>query len=201
MAESKGRLKFLEVEHKFVVSSTFDRSIFFRRVRALKPKREAKVSVKDRYYLLRERRDLVFRHRLDREIQQLTVKSLQGPIEARLEINLHLGHEHGNQHDAIKALLSAIGPMWSGVIAKQVYVFEFRDCEVVYYSARCGQHVIYCVEFEATKKTSRKAAVEILNRYEKKLGFDPRGRSTKSLFEMLLLPASRNQKKNKRKSP
>ena len=81
---------FLEIEHKFVVDAGFDREALFAACRALDPEREKALTVTDTYYVPPGQANRIYRHRIDKEIQQLTLKSRGGDNEVRTEINLDL---------------------------------------------------------------------------------------------------------------
>ena len=180
-------LNFKEIEHKFIASSDFDRETFMESVRSLGPIRCDQVEVEDHYYVLANHREYIWRFRLDREIQQLTVKSVTNNTVERLEINLELDQSRGSQLAAVEAFLDCFGIKWKAKLSKDVAVAYFSDCEIVHYVATAGVHRIGCVEFEATASTSLSEGLQVLNTYEKKLGFDANKAETSSLFDLLLL--------------
>ena len=71
-------LRFTEIEHKFIVSDGFDLARFRETLNELGPTRTNSIRVRDRYYLTEQgaARGFVLRHRLDAELQQLTIKSI-----------------------------------------------------------------------------------------------------------------------------
>ena len=75
---------FLEIEHKFVVGDSFDRNALFEACRGLGPEREKALTVTDTYYVPVGAADLIYRHRIDKEIQQLTLKSRCFPYRHKL---------------------------------------------------------------------------------------------------------------------
>ncbi len=176
---------FEEIEHKFVVDEGFDLEAFRRRVSALGPRRTTALAVRDVYYLSERHPAYVYRHRYDAELQHLSVKSLQDDSERRLEVNLDLGQHRGDQQAAIEAFLDTLEVSWRGVIDKEIEVFYFPDCEIVYYSARAGARSVRCVEVEAVGHASPDDAIAILHRYEEHLGFDERERTARALVELL----------------
>ena len=180
--------QFLEIEHKFVVPDTFDLETFARACRALHPHVEKTVAVHDVYHVLAARTDIIFRHRFDRELQQLTLKTRGADNEVRTEINLAL--EDPVQEEAVSAFLAAIGPTERFPIQKQIWVFEFSDCEIVHYTARYGERTVSCVEFEAVGAPDTATALATLARYEQALGFDTAARTSVNLFEMLVGPTT-----------
>lgn len=178
---------FKEIEHKFIVPAGFDRAAFLARLAELKPRRMDEVQVQDTYFVLRQNNQHVFRHRFDRELQQLTVKSVGESNFERTEINLDLVHGKSNQREAVHAFLDTFGVAWSKTLDKDVAYAVFDDCEIVHYRAQCGDRHIECVEFEATGFKSGADALPVLNRYETKLGFAAKKPAEESLFQLLLL--------------
>lgn len=176
---------FQEIEHKFVVAAGFDAAAFDAACMALQPAVEKALAVRDTYYVLPDRADIVMRHRLDAEIQQLTLKTREADPEVRAEVNLALDNS-SDQTAAIHTLLSHLGIAATYHIHKDIRVFEFPDCEVVRYRATHGDRVVHCVEFEAVGAPTVPAALAILARYEAALGFDPATRATANLLDLLI---------------
>ncbi|MGY8941401.1 MAG: CYTH domain-containing protein [Flavobacteriales bacterium] len=183
---SSDSTQFLEIEHKFVVESNFDLESFVAGVRALGPVDEKQVQVRDTYFLPSENSNFIYRHRMDEEIQQLTVKSRGRGNEVRTEINLELG-ALPSQEAAVNAWMQLIGTSNGHVIDKAIWVFEFSDCEVVHYHARYGKKSVVCVEFEAVGAESKAAALATLLKYENQLGFDAEARTRINLFDLLVI--------------
>lgn len=178
-------MRFQEIEHKFLVGEGFDLEAFRATVRGLGPTRTTALPVRDVYYLSDRHPGYVFRHRYDRELQHLSVKSLERDPQVRLEVNLDLGQHLGDQQPAVEAFLGALEVAWRGEVHKEIEVFTFPDCEIVYYSASSGSRVVRCVELEALEKTSVDAALEVLRRYERLTGFEHRERTRKAVVELL----------------
>jgi len=177
----------LEIEHKFVVAEDFDPSPFFAKLRALGPKSEYETHVADTYYLLEAVPHLVYRHRFDGLIQQLTTKSIcSTDSETRLEINLNLSADRP-QNTAVKAFLEPFTIEWSGALQKTVQVFYFDDIEIVYYQAAYLERRVNCIELEARDPESIEGARALLDRWERTLGLEPAARSHKSLLHLLVL--------------
>ena len=149
-------LQFKEIEHKFIVDDQFDLRRFRHALDRLHPTRTNSVRVQDRYYLTDggQKRRFVIRHRYDIELQHLTLKAIEADTETRAEINLDLGHQAGDQHEAVDAFLDHLGVRWSGTIHKDLDVWHFPDIEVVHYHASTTARSVRCVEFEATRKPS-----------------------------------------------
>ena len=61
----------------------------------------------------------------------------------------------------------------------------------MFYSATAGDRTVRCVEFEATLKVSREAALAIVQRYELATGFEGKTRTPESLLALLWPEASR----------
>ena len=175
---------FKEFEHKYVIDDTTNIEIIFEKLRALGGGEEKSLDVTDTYYFSSENPDFVYRHRKDREIQQLTVKSYGGDTRDRTEINLHLTN-NDSQFDAVSAFMQTLGNYLNFDIRKNIQVIDFADCECVYYKATSGVKSIHCFEFEALGAKSLKDALEIINRYESVAGFNPTNRCEISLFELL----------------
>lgn len=180
----KSEMDFREIEHKFVVGAVFDRATFFKNVRALSPESETEVEVKDRYFVTKACPEHVFRHRIDEELHQLTVKSLEKNTENRLEVNLSLSP--ADQGKEVDAFLAPLSITWRGTIDKKVNAFYFAQCEVVFYKATFDGECISCVEFEAVDCKSVAEALKVLERFEKALGFEPNDRVNASLFDLLI---------------
>ncbi len=179
---------FKEIEHKFLVGPEFDRVGFLKQVRALRPIKTNEINVSDTYYVVKGMLGHVFRHRLDSEIEQLTVKSVEATPEVRTEINLNLNPSLSPQSKEIQAFLDVFGLEWQASIKKSVAVAYFDDCEIVFYEASTKSMTVCCVEFEATKTSDITAAIDTLRKYEKSLGFLEKVKESRSLFEILLLP-------------
>lgn len=178
-------IDFLEIEHKFIVDASFDLNEFAASVMALGPIKEKSLQVMDTYYLPDSHADFIYRHRIDEEIQQLTIKSRGKGNEVRTEINLELG-ANPSQEAAIMAWMKLVGTSEGYPIEKAIWVFEFEDCEIVHYQARHGDKSLACVEFEAVGALTKEEAIATLNRYENQLGFDPATRTRINLFDLLV---------------
>lgn len=180
-----GGTNFLEIEHKFLVAPDFDLDSFSASCLALEPNHHKSLRVQDTYYVLKGRTDVVLRHRLDAEIQQLTLKTRGVDVEVRGEVNLALSL-HEDQSPAIHSFLSHLGIEAEYGIVKDIAVFEFADCEVVHYKASYNDSVVHCVEFEAVGAETVPEALAILTRYEAVLGFADAMRSSASLLDLLI---------------
>ena len=178
-------LEFQEIEHKFVVGADFDLDAFRAALNAMNPVRHATLRVRDRYFITdagRSRR-FVLRHRFDRELHELTLKSVGADAEIRDEINLKL--RAGDQQAEVDAFIAAQGLLWQGTLWKELEVWHFSDCEAVYYVATTDERTIRCVEFEATVKPSTEEALAIVRRYETATGFAGARRTRESLLALL----------------
>ena len=183
--------RFQEIEHKFVVGDDFDLAALRRTLLRHGPAKTTSLAVRDVYYATEHQPGYIYRHRYDRELQHLSVKSLEADAEIRLEVNLDLGQHRGDQQAAVEAFLATLGVAWRGEIHKQIEVFYFPDCEVVYYQASADSRSVRCVEFEAVHASSILAAKDVLEKYEKLAGFAHRRRTTKTLVEILFPSDSR----------
>ena len=180
-------LRFKEIEHKYIVDDRFDLPRFRQLVADLGPTRTGAIRVRDRYYLTeggRARRFLM-RHRYDAELHHLTIKAIEADTEVRVEVNLDLGHQAGSQDAQVDAFMDRLGVLWSGTLHKDLEVWYFNDCEVVYYVASTPSRSVRCVEFEATRKESLDVALETVERFERATGFAGASRSRLSLPQIL----------------
>ncbi len=177
--------RFKEIEHKFVVGDDFDLEEFRATMRGLGPERTTTLAVRDVYYWSEGRPRIVFRHRFDDELQHLSIKSLDDDPEVRVEINLDLGQHRGDQQPAVEAFLETLDLAWRGEIDKQIEVYYFPDCEVVYYRGASESESVACVEFEARRHDSIDDALAVLARYERRIGFEGRRREARPLVAML----------------
>ena len=185
MSPSQHDTAFLEIEHKFLVGDGFALDTFLNACRQLNPEREKALQVTDTYYLPGEGAKHIYRHRIDAEIQQLTIKSRGGDNEVRTEINLNLGPVP-SQEAEVRAWMRAVGAGEGQSIVKDIHVFDFPDCEIVYYEARRGDRCVCCVEFEAKYAATESAGLEILEQYEAALGFDAQPREKTNLYDLLI---------------
>ena len=178
-------LRFQEIEHKYVVGEDFDREAFRAALEALKPVRHATLHVRDRYFITESgrARAFVLRHRFDRELHELTLKSIASDAEVRDEINLKL--QAGDQQAQVDAFVAAQGLVWQGALWKDLEVWHFPDCEAVFYAATAEDRTVRCVEFEATVKPTLEEALSIVSRYERATGFANATRTPESLLALL----------------
>ena len=175
-----------EFEHKFVVTEEFLEEVSFRRkLDLLSPERIVRQDVRDVYYISRKTPGFIYRHRYDKELQQLTVKSFGGDTERRTEINLELDQGRGDQGEAVREFLGIQGIEWQGTIHKKTEVFYLKDCEIACYEARRRGKTVRCVEFEARETSIALNAKKVLRYYENLFGFDEAEREKKSLVELM----------------
>lgn len=192
MDVTMGTLRFKEIEHKFIVEETFDLAGFRAALQVMGPTRHEVLRVRDRYFITDAglRRGFILRHRHDRELHELTLKTVVGDAEVRDEINLAL-RPH-DQDAVVDAFVRAQGVVWSGTLWKDLEVWHFPDCEVVHYVATADTREIHCVEFEATEKASLEGALAVMVRYEVATGFAGATRTPASLVD-LVWPGVLNQ--------
>lgn len=177
---------YLEIEHKFVVDPSFDRSAWMNAVRALSPVAEYTAQVTERYFLTKLTPNVIYRHRYDTNNQDLTYKSYrQGDIEVRQEVRIILDRSTGSQVDQVTAFLQPLSIAWQSNLRKDLWAFSFSDCEIVYYEAHSDHKTVRCVELEAISSEHLDAALATLASYEARLGFDVTQRSRSSLFDLL----------------
>lgn len=184
---STDKLRFKEIEHKYLVDEQFDLPRFRQVVSALGPTRTSTVSVEDRYFLIGSgsTRRFLIRHRFDAELHHLTIKALESDTEVRDEINLDLGHQAGSQAAQVDAFMERLGVLWHGTLHKELEVWYFPDCEIAYYHATTPSHSVRCVEFEAIRRGSLEEALATVERFERATGFAAAPRSRLSLPQIL----------------
>ena len=179
------RLRFKEIEHKFVVPATFDRESFRQVLQALGPTRHEVLRVRDRYFVTEggRARGYVLRHRHDRELHELTLKTVVGDAEVRDEVNLALRPD--DQDAVVDAFVGGQGVVWQGTVWKDLEVWHFADCEVVHYVATADGQEIACVEFEAIHQATLDEALAVVSRYEMATGFAEATRTPASLVDLI----------------
>lgn len=178
-------MKFLEIEHKYLVTSEYDVNFLIKKLNELKPRKITDVDVSDTYFISSLSPKVVLRHRIDKELQQLTIKSFGNSTEVRQEVNLDLGDHKGDQFANAKAFCKALGFSWHGSLRKAVKAFYFDDCEVVFYTATAADRRFNCLELEAVDPKSLDSALRTLKKYETYLGLNPSRRCDESLFELV----------------
>ena len=181
-------LRFTEIEHKFVVDEHFDLARFRGRWRLSSPTG----TERDRRprSLLPDRG----RPRAPRPVQaslRCRAASADGegdsrrtPRFARRSISTS-GTTRGNQDAQVDAFMDQLGVIWRGTLQKELEVWYFPDCEVVYYVASTATRSVRCVEFEATLKDSLDDALATVDRFERATGFESASRSRLSLPQLL----------------
>ena len=179
------RTDFLEIEHKYVVDAHFDADALGFQLRELGAGPEKRVHVRDTYFYPLNREGAVFRHRLDRELHQLTVKNRPADSAVRREINLDLAGT-----DAVESVAAFVETGWGPCVRleinKSIRVWEMPGCEIVHYAARRPDgYTVHCVEFEATGAESPEAALATLAAIGRACGFDPEHRTPHSLFHLM----------------
>lgn len=180
--------QFQEVEYKYLVDETFDRKSLDLALKSLKPTEVYQVQVTDTYFYFPDRPNFVYRHRSDDRSQDFCVKSLEKDPVVRTEINMKMTIDKGSQLSSVVALLQTLGPFQQGSLDKDVSVYIFEDCEVVYYEASTDKRRLCCVELEAVGAESLQDAFNVLNSYVDKLNLSGLSREQQSLFEMLIKP-------------
>ena len=174
-----------EIEHKFLVPEDFDVDGLGARLVAAGAGAAKRLTVRDTYFWRDDLPGAVFRHRIDRELHQLTVKSRGVDAAVRSEVNLDLAGP-----DAVVAvaafLAAAWGPCHRFSVTKEISVWELGGFEVVHYVATGEQgRIIRCVEFEATGSAPPERALEAIESFEAGFGFAPRDRCRESLFHLM----------------
>ncbi len=179
------RTDYLEIEHKYLVQEDFDLDRFAEVLRELGATGPKKIQVRDTYFHRRGVDQAIFRHRIDAELHQLTVKSRPEDAEIRREVNLDLAGP-----DAVEAVAAFLAAGWGTCevvpLVKELAVWELPGCEVVHYTARRSDgFAVRCVEFESTAPCSPAEAVDVLERVGRACGFEPAGRTPHSLFYLM----------------
>jgi hypothetical protein len=182
--------QFLEIEFKWVLQNLGQVDSLRAQLHQKTCLKKFSVSVDDTYFFSPRYPDLIFRHRVDPLLQQLTVKSaFQGDVVVRREINLALAQAAGSQIISVQAFLCALDPqMKQAAIQKDVEVFEFLDHEIVIYRAthESSKKSLWCLEVEVTKFTTPESAMTRLSQLAEEIQLDPKDREPKSLFELLI---------------
>jgi len=178
----------LEIEHKYLVPEDFDLSRLAGQLQALGATPPHRVEVQDTYYYRRDLLDVVFRHRIDAELHQLTVKSRPADAQVRREVNLDLAGP-----DARSAVAAFLAVGWGRCeelhLHKSVTVWELPGFEIVHYVAqRADGFTLRCVEFEATASGTPDEAIAALQSLGHACGFDPTNRTAESLFTLMQGP-------------
>ncbi len=181
-------LRFKEIEHKFVVPASFALDTFRQVLATMSPIRHEVLRVRDRYFVTDagRARGFILRHRHDRELHELTLKTVVGDAEVRDEINVKLRPD--DQDATIDAFVEAQGVVWRGTLWKDLEVWHFADCEVVHYVATADNregHAIHCVEFEAVHQTTMADALAVMAKYERLTGFEHAVRTPLSLVNLM----------------
>lgn len=175
----------LEIEHKFLVAEDFDAARIAAVMAALGAAHDKRLTVRDTYFWRHDRPDAVFRHRIDAELHQLSVKSGSRDAEVRAEVNLDLAGPDAVRH--VEAFLATgWGPCQRLGVTKSIRVWEPPGFEVVHYVARGDDgRVVRCVEFECTGDAPPEKAIDDLRGLESRCGFQPATRCPTSLFQLM----------------
>lgn len=175
---------FKEFEHKYLLNGTESVASIFEALRSVSGGKEKSLEVTDTYFSQGTTPKYVYRHRRDREIQQLTVKSLGEDARERTEINLHFLNDV-DQFEAVVRFMETLGDFRKLSIRKSIHVIDFPDCECVFYEATNGTKTVRCFEFEALGAKNLEHALQIIAKYESLAGFSPNTRCHQSLFELM----------------
>lgn len=179
-------VKFIEIEHKFCFADKRTLHNTVHAIEQLKPLNHYEVVVNERYFVVQGHNDFLIRHKVDNEKQSLTLKSFTPgkDTEKRLEIEIPLAQEKGDQLLAIEGFLSVFGQFDEYNLIKYLKVFNFDDAEVILYQAVSPEREVYVIEIESTKDDERQA-LEHIKQFEHSLGLDEKEREKRSLFELL----------------
>jgi adenylate cyclase class IV len=176
----------LEIEHKFLMPDPSASDKIFAKLEREHGVKRRSFSVCDTYFVVESLPNQIFRHRLDHEIEQLTVKTAGHGNEVRSEINLRLEKSKESQEQLVQSFMESFGSHWKGKITKQLSVLETPDFEVVYYLANHGDEKVACFEIEYVGEASVEMALKSIESLEASLGLNPNNREKRSLFELLL---------------
>ena len=175
--------QFTEIEHKYIVPSNFDWSVLIEAARKIGPEREFSVVVIDHYYRVKSAPDYVYRHRKDKLIEELTIKSLS-QVDSRDRFEVNLPVDCGDE-GIIRAFLSPLELFWDGRVKKDVLVFEYKESEIVFYEASSDSKTLRCLEIEAKNFEKKSEAFDRINQIESILGVTNWSREKKSLLQLL----------------
>ena len=103
------------------------------------------------------------------------------------DVGVNLDLSGPDAADTVAAFLAAgWGPCRRFGVTKEIRVWEVGGFEVVQYVATGEQgRIVRCVEFEATGDAPPDRALEALEAFEARFGFDPRDRCRSSLFHLM----------------
>ncbi|NRA64286.1 MAG: CYTH domain-containing protein [Pseudobacteriovorax sp.] len=178
--------EYLEIEYKYVLDDKDNDGLIRKAISELGPVKTFQVDVEDSYFYSPLTPDYVFRHRFDREIQQLTMKSITKDPTVRKEVNIALNQDRGSQLAAVHAFLEPLQVSISATIKKRVWAYYFRDVEIVYYEASRHGCDVSCVEIEAIDPETVQRGKELIELYANKLCLDPEMLSSSALFSLLV---------------
>lgn len=180
---------FLEIEQKFLVENHLSRTRFLEIAQQQFFTQPKCLFVTDTYFLTSALKKHVFRHRIDAEIQEFTLKSLEHDALRRTEVNLKLeSREEGLQLNRIRAFLEPLGILWEGTIQKEIAVFSTAECEVVYYDAGYQNQTRSCLEIELLDTAQEKQFPLWVEKIKSVLGIAELKRTPKSLIELFDIP-------------
>ncbi|MGQ3890459.1 hypothetical protein [Legionella sp. CNM-4043-24] len=179
-------VKFVELEHKFCFDTAADLNALRTSIEACQPETSYSIEVNERYFLVQGLNDFIIRHKVDGEKQSLTLKSfaLGADSEQRLEIDIPLSQESGDQLDAIERFLSAFGDFNEYKLTKELEVFTFPEAEIILYRAFSSDREVFVLEVES-KKENRDSALCHIKNFETQLELLTKQREKRCLFELL----------------
>ena len=158
-------MQFREIEHKYIIAGEAEARYLHDRLLHLGAQVGPVIESRDLYYRLKNRDDIVLRHRFDKFINQLTLKEIAKDAEDRLEINLDLvlqsatnnlnesdqeigraaaGKDHpvdagvdrsSSQKGSVSAFVSQLGGKLIATIDKKLRVYDLDAFECVIYHA------------------------------------------------------------------
>ncbi|MFC3909734.1 hypothetical protein ACFORL_11700 [Legionella dresdenensis] len=191
-------VKFVEVEHKFCFSDEQSLKSQEAAIMQLHPLQDYEVDVAERYFIIDGLRNFVVRHKVDDDKQSLTLKAFElgKDAETRMEIDIPLAQEKGDQLPAVEKFLAVFGDYEEYRLTKHLKVFNFAEAEVVLYQAACEDREVYVMEIESCK-ARKKQALQHIKQFEQQLGLDASKRETRCLFELLFFPEAVSDRQRK----
>lgn len=109
---------------------------------------------------------------------ELTLKRKERNNVVRKEINLNVSN---NDDSAIVEFLTLSGYSKAFQVYKEAWIWNFRDCDVSYYTLSDGRSII---ELEAINYNSVTEGVESINKWEKELSLNSTNKEPRSLYEI-----------------
>lgn len=137
----------------------------------------------DYFYNAKDSNINILRYRVDNKstYQEVTIKKNTGEsISNRIEVNIKVDSDK----ETIDNFFELLGYRYEYSIKKESYIYDFKNCECVYYTVyKNGVSVGNFIEIEA-KCDNIKDSYDIINKFEHDLGLDGNIRLNDSLYEL-----------------